>query len=250
MSNNLTYMSIIRLISKAIFNLIFPPQCVYCERWGKKLCNKCSNYLKKEDFPQCFICENLSINGETHKYCKTTNDFSPDLYRYNYEYNFMTKKIIISSKSTSLAYTNLNSLFESKTEAFEYLRTIPLDFIVPIPPTNKNKRLQDIVYYFSKYLGVHLSLPISDILTASGQTQKKLDKENRAANAKNKFRIKNPPFSESVELENKRILLVDDVSTTGSSLFNACKLLKQHGAAWVGCYTLCKDLRYNYLTNA
>jgi predicted amidophosphoribosyltransferase len=238
-----------RLISKIILDLLYPPQCIYCERWGNKLCQECKSYLKEEDFPQCFICESLSIEGETHKYCKSANDLSPDLYRYNYEYNFMSKKIIVSSKSDPLAYSNIDILSNTKSEAFKYLQSLSLDFIVPVPSTNKNKRLVDVVEYFSGIFSEELSLPVKNILTASGQTQKKLDKESRAANAKNKFKLKDR-LNNINALKNRRILLVDDVCTTGLSLFNACKLLKEHGASWVGCYTLCKDLRYNYLVNA
>jgi predicted amidophosphoribosyltransferase len=46
-------------------------------------------------------------------------------------------------------------------------------------------------------------------------------------------------------IRNKRILLVDDVCTTGSTINTSAKLLKQFGSIDITAYALARDLRYN-----
>ena len=227
-----------------ILNLIFPPYCLYCEKPGASLCSVCQQYLESESFPVCIICENLCINGNTHKYCKQNNQYAPDSFRFNYVYNFLSRKVILSAKSDPFAYTNIKTLLDRNIS--QSFKNEKFDLIVPIPPSASSNRLQDIVVYFSGFLSTELNIPIRKVLENTTKTQKKLDRSNRVENTLNKFKIKS---ENTHQIEGKSILLIDDISTTGLSIINAAKILKQLGANKVVCYALCKDLRYNRLRN-
>jgi len=68
-------------------------------------------------------------------------------------------------------------------------------------------------------------------------TQTALDREQRAANVKGAFAVQ--PLRAG-ELQGKHVVLVDDVMTSGASLFGAAAALRQAGAAGVAAVVLAR----------
>lgn len=223
-------------------DLIFPPTCAYCGKPGTKLCSKCQSKIEQDTLPICIICENPTINGVTHKFCIKSNPFAPDAYIFSYPYNHISKQIINKAKSKNYAYRYVESILNDETLNI-IKTTIKASIIVPIPPSKSSNRLKDIVFFMSELLSNHMNIPIINVLkNRSDQTQKELNKLDRAQNAIEKFHLSE---KSKLLIKNESILLLDDVNTTGSTLIMASKLLKATGAKNISCYTLCKDLRYN-----
>ena len=72
------------------------------------------------------------------------------------------------------------------------------------------------------------------------ESQASLDEQSRRANLKNSFAVRRPQ-----EIAGKRILLVDDVFTTGATLRVAAAVLKNAGATHVTVLTLARVDRRN-----
>jgi competence protein ComFC len=87
-----------------------------------------------------------------------------------------------------------------------------------------------------------LDLPILDVLIRKKmtKTQKDLKKEQRIKNVANAFAFKSPLF-EKEGVRGSSFILVDDVTTTGSTLLEAAKVLKRNGAEKVICLTVARD---------
>jgi ComF family protein len=68
-------------------------------------------------------------------------------------------------------------------------------------------------------------------------TQTSLDRDARAANVKGAFAVQ--PMR-AAELRDKRVVLVDDVMTSGASLFSAAATLRQAGVASVVAVVLAR----------
>ena len=66
--------------------------------------------------------------------------------------------------------------------------------------------------------------------------QSTLNKAERKSNLKGAYVIKN-----ETEIKNKKILILDDVYTTGSTAKECSKLLKSAGAKQIGIITIAKD---------
>ena len=113
----------------------------------------------------------------------------------------------------------------------ERLRTSPcfksFDLIIPVPlhPTRLRRRGYNQSAKFDEGLSVEMGIPFSDSFIERKirtETQTRKSKLNRWQNVDEVFGVTNPD-----EVENRRILLVDDVITTGATL-EACgsQLLK------------------------
>jgi ComF family protein len=101
------------------------------------------------------------------------------------------------------------------------------DFIIPVPlhPSKRRKRGYNQSEEFGKGLSEILNIPCTEKFLKrikSTTTQTKKSKLNRWENVNEVFEVR-----DSEELQGKRVLLVDDVVTTGATL-EACgeKLLR------------------------
>lgn len=104
-----------------------------------------------------------------------------------------------------------------KSDRFAYLDGI---VIVPMHPKKELKRGYNQVSTFGKTLAAELNLPfLENILIKTSQTNSQTIKSRiqRFQDFEGKFKLKN-----TSNLENKHLLLVDDVITTGATLESCC----------------------------
>lgn len=120
----------------------------------------------------------------------------------------------------------------------DLLRSWNPDALVPIPlhKTRKRKRGFNQAQLLAEKLGKRLEIPVEKrILERTKKTgpQKELNDVQRRANLKNAFQVR----QNDVRL--KRIVLVDDIYTTGSTIDAAVAVLLEHGAEKVYFLTIC-----------
>jgi len=112
------------------------------------------------------------------------------------------------------------------------------DFMVPIPlhPTRKRERGYNqsflLASQLSRIFNINLNINLL-IKIKNTKNQSLLSKKERWTNITGAFKIKNPN-----EVNNKSILLIDDLLTTGATSSEAAKALKSAGAKTVGVFTL------------
>ena len=123
-------------------------------------------------------------------------------------------------------------------QTFKYV-----DMIVPIPMTKTltNRRLTNHAEFISKEIQKAISKPIHNILEKNARkSQKSFSGEYRRSYIKGKITLK-----KNISVNNKSILLVDDVLTTGATIREGARILKKAGAREVVCFTLTKDILRN-----
>jgi ComF family protein len=76
---------------------------------------------------------------------------------------------------------------------------------------------------------------IAPLRKRSRKANSSLGKDERAANVRNAFTLKR-----GADVRGKRILLVDDVLTTGATLSECASVLLRNGAERVMCVTVCR----------
>ena len=123
-------------------------------------------------------------------------------------------------------------------QELEELRKSPsyFDGIVPVPPSPGKIRMKgwDQVEMIVRQMGTASGLPVKRCLSRlSSKVQKELDRVGRLNNLDGRIRCIAPPPLHAV--------LVDDVMTTGATLNECAKILKNGGAHTVVALALCYD---------
>jgi competence protein ComFC len=112
------------------------------------------------------------------------------------------------------------------------------DMLVPIPlfPTRYKERGYNqselLAYLIGKEVGIPLCTKYLQKIRHT-QNQSAMSRKERWTNIQGAFRMK-----PSLRLEDKKILIIDDLLTTGATASEAARILKHNGAKLVGVFTL------------
>ncbi len=143
----------------------------------------------------------------------------------------------------SLKYERMTSLATKLGEKLTFLlkgepRFAPAQGIVPVPlhPTKLRERGYNQSLLLAQEISRRSGLPLIDdglLRVKRTKSQTKLTFEERVENVKGAFRV-----SSRKKIEGKRLILVDDVFTTGSTLNSCAEALVKGGAKEVYGLTL------------
>lgn len=122
-----------------------------------------------------------------------------------------------------------------------------IDVIIPVPLHIARLREREFnqSLLLADRIGSHLNIPVSctDLVrTSSAPAQTTLPRTARLNNLRNAFRV---PHPESIA--GKRILLIDDVFTTGTTVNQCAKALRKAGSGDVFPLTLCRTMDTNHI---
>lgn len=111
------------------------------------------------------------------------------------------------------------------------------DLLVPIPlhPSKERMRGFNQAEYLAERIGDFYEIPVASrilVKTRKTKSQKKLDARERSRNLQGAFLVKE-------RLDGLKILIIDDVYTTGSTMDAASASLKEAGAKRVCFLTVC-----------
>jgi len=127
-------------------------------------------------------------------------------------------------------------------EAVPVLREQNWDFIAPVPlhPVKHREREFNQAELLAKHLGAATKIPLNTKLLRRvhfTMTQTLLTREQRAGNMRGAFSMK-----KNARLNGEKIILVDDVFTTGATTSACAKVLRQAGAGEVCVWTVARGL--------
>lgn len=221
-----------------ILDLIFPKKCINCGQGEGYICENCLSKVKLAS-QTCPICDKLSIDGMVHFKCKTK--FGLDGHIAVWEYEGVVRKAILALKY-KFATEVSKEILEAFKKAFDKNKFNYKNFIlIPIPVhfLRQNWRGFNQSEILGKEIAQELKMKfVSDFLSKNRSTvsQTELKGEDRAKNIKDVFLVKHKSDSKIYP----NILLFDDVWTTGSTVKEACKVLKRSGVKKVWSLTLAK----------
>ena len=225
-----------------ILDLLFPIQCLVCGKDEVLICDKCLNNIPRLPKQACLICKLPSPFGATHPVCKTKHALDGIISALPYQEKHVKEMIkafkfkYISSLAEPLAQIIFKEIQNNElTDFFKDFIIVP----VPLHP----KRLRWRGFNQAEILGnalVKILGNSTDInLIKREKTtipQTKLTQEERQKNIQNAFTI-----TENANLAGKKILLIDDVVTSGATLRELARIIKKSGADSVWAVTLAKD---------
>ena len=160
---------------------------------------------------------------------------------YLFKYESLIRKLILRYKFSNKAY--LNHFFANQIVKNEKNRKLLKNYDMIIPVPMHKKKMQKRGYNQTELVADELSksLEISvrkDILlkVINTTTQSKLGGKARQSNIRHAFFIKN-----DIDVEDKKIILLDDIYTTGATSEECSKILKEAGAQEILVLILAKD---------
>ena len=216
-----------------ILDFIFPKKCFGCGVVGEYLCEKCLDEL----FPArvfCPVCKKASVDGMVHIHCNTP--YSLDGVRCIWTYDGALRKSLISLK-----YKFTYDVAQCIVETIDKRALFPLPkeaIFVPIPLYKSRQNWRG--FNQSEILGKLVTAKFGwkfepNLLLRNKKTHQQtgLARQEREKNIRGAFSL-NPNF----DLNTKSYVLFDDVWTTGSTMKEACKVLKRNGAKKVWGLTI------------
>jgi ComF family protein len=225
-----------------ILDILFPINCVSCGQEGRWLCSDCYKMLNSNKDQFCPVCEKANPDGRVCIPCRPMTNLDGVISAGDYQnklladlikklkYNFAQDVAKILSEYLSDYLQNyisdlvknsyVNKLFSTET------------IIVPVPLHKKRLRWRgfnqaekiadEISQRFGSTINNH-----NLIRRINTTPQVKLNEKDRRKNLINVFAWQGDVLS------GQKILLFDDVVTTGATLDECAKILKQNGASEV-----------------
>ena len=190
-------------IFKNILAVLFPQKCLGCKKENEILCPNCLLKISRPDTPY--------LNG-VH-------------IAANYQ------DLVLKKALWMLKYQGIKQLAKPLAELIKERMWKKLEtgdwLIVPVP-LSKNK-LRHRGYNQAELIARELPGNVrADVLFKKFHTKSQVevkDKEERLANIIGSFEVRNPE-----KIKGKKIILIDDVLTTGATMREAKKVFKQAGA--------------------
>lgn len=223
-------------VIRSIGSLLFPPVCVYCgaERPNDDsvACIECSRNILPVERPFCALCGRPApgLNSGINRFCGKCSSHRPsfDKARFCVYYSSVVRRGILQFKFNSSLYLG-EALLGLLSKTFEeHFLSENLDAIIPIPVHKKRllHRGYNQCAVLAGKLGARFGIPApTDVLVKTRNTvpQTQLKRKQRMDNIKGSFDVKKPG-----KVKGKRVLVLDDVFTTGSTVSEAALTLKRH----------------------
>lgn len=216
-------------LCKEIEKIIFPPCCLIC---GKLACDIWCSQCKKEIYEKAIF--KIENNKDKNLY------FEKHLYIYIYKDKI--RNLILDYKFNEKSY--LYKIFSEIIIKNEKICGILKKYDIMIPvPIHKNRKKQR-GYNQSELIARKIANKIDGIeyknnvllKVLHNVPQSSLSKEERKQNVQNVYKIINKE-----KIKDKKIIIFDDIYTTGNTVNAIAKILKENGAKEIIILTIAKD---------
>lgn len=206
-------------------DILFPSRCPFCGEfimWNELCCGVCKNSLASANDIICRKCgqDKCRCNKESYAF---------DMVYGSY---FFDEKLVTNAVYRFKHEGERNIAELSAADIAEHMKAdnTPMpDFIVPVPMGRRKRiaRGHNQAELFGKSLGKVLGIPMRRDILFKHDTK---DEQHKHTENERRERVKTLFYGGSDNLSGKRILLCDDVMTTGSTLSRCAEILKDAGA--------------------
>ncbi len=223
-------------LREALLDLLFPPRCVGCGRWGERLCAACLAGVERIRPPVCSRCGRpVRAAASLCAVCRTY-PLTVDGIRSVAYFEGPLREAVHAFK-----YRGVRTLAQPLAEllvAYQRVYRLPAGMVVPVPlhPQREAERGYNQAALLAHAVGEALALPVAvDVLARVRATppQVGLNAAERRVNVR-------AAFVATAAVSGRSVLLIDDVCTTGATLDACAVALKAQGAASVWGLTVAR----------
>ena len=201
--------------------------CGICGKINKNyIWDGCKNQIDE------IILNNIDLNEDKY--------FSKHLYLFKYEGIIREKIIEYKFEDKAYLYKFFEKIIINNKKICDFIKSY--DIIIPVPISKERKKERG--YNQTSLIARSIADDFDKIIFGNSviikekniQRQSELNKEQRIENVKNSFKIK-----EDSNIKDKKVLIFDDIYTTGSTVNECAKALKEAGTKEIGVLTIAKD---------
>ncbi len=197
---------------------IFPPRCPYCSK------------LLRYDMTECLLCRaqfpkqpriELTPTGEI---CISPLTYDAKVRKAILDYKFHGKTFNAESLSAAMAAAVKRVYY--KDMSFEVITCVPMS------KDRRKRRGYNQSELIARNVAKLLDKPFEELMyrDSGAEQQHNLNAYERINNRDMTYHVIDPE-----KIKGKKILIIDDVMTTGATLSNCSKILKEQGAERVLC---------------
>lgn len=229
-------------IQEFLLELFFPSFCLGCQKEGTLLCQDCWATLDILEYNYCLCNKHpLRLPPESAKgTCGQCQDrkLSGLYFALPYKEKQLTRKLIYQFKYrpyiknlakplANILITHFVATGKNTDDVWENSLLVPVPMEIAKQKNRGYNQAQELAKELGHALNV-LTIPNNLIKIKKTAPQMELSAADRATNLANAFAIKNP-----ADIAGKKIFLVDDVYTTGSTMEECARVLRSAGAKQV-----------------
>ncbi len=227
----------LKALGRAFSDFVFPPHCHVCRSFISEagrlhVCSSCRDSIRLISSPHCTICAVPFLGAGQDHPCGSCIKEPPafSAARAAFVYDGPGRELIHNFKYEYKIHLRRPLALYVVQVLSEFVLTHKPDFIVPVPLHPKRLRTRGFnqAVLIGEVLASEWDLPMERsamMRTRWTEPQINLAASQRRENVKGAFAIK-----KSEAVKGKRILLLDDVYTTGSTVDECSKVLKKGGA--------------------
>ena len=209
---------------------MFPESCGVCGKLGYTICRECVKKLEK-------YRNNNTKNNQIKVLESTIN------MHFLYKYEGLVRKILLKYKFYDQSYLFFMLIFLALNSPETCIFIRHYDIMMPVPLHKKRylERGYNQTELVAKNLGEKLKISVNGKILIKNKNikpQSQKNGEDRLRDVVGVYDL-NPKYAQ--EIVGKKVLIVDDIYTTGSTCRECAKMLLQSGAAEVGIFCIARD---------
>ena len=243
-----------QVLTQSIFSVLFPSDCRLCGTSLENIsrvpvCQDCLAEIVPARAPQCVICSDRLASAQLLRgdgLCANCRDCSPDFDRAASfgEYRGGVRGLIhlLKYESVTPVATPLGGMLAQAITELLAGCADAAPLLIPVPLYKSRRRSRGfnqaelIARAAAKRLPQRLEVACEALVRHRDTvSQVGLTREERIANVRDAFRV-----ADNARVSGRDIMLVDDVMTTGTTLSECARVLKQAGAKRVWAATVAR----------
>lgn len=228
----------IKKVKQFFLDLLFPKKCVGCGKEGVWFCDKCFEKIVLVKALSCPLCNRLTSRGQFCSRCRSRTSLTGVITAAHYKEGPLKEAIhnFKYNRVKDLVYNLADILSLRLEQGFPQGRLV----LVPVPLHRQREaergfnQAKELAKVISKYFDIE----IIECLKRKKNTAPQVEKTgmDRRKNVVGAFSL----AGQAKKIENKTVLLVDDVFTTGTTLSECAIELRKAGARQVWGLVLAK----------